>query len=184
MRRIHIVGRRNHGKTTLIVELIGELRRRGLRVGTVKHSCHRHDLDSPGKDSYRHRQAGGQPAAIVTQDLVGVFLPRPSTCVYARLQPLFADCQLVVVEGDIESRAVKVEVWRAAVGGTPLAAERTDIAAVVSDDPLAIDLPVCPRGDPAQLADLVCTLVDLPTCIDNAQGRDHTAPFPKASANG
>ena len=56
--RIHVVGRRNHGKTTLLVELVEELCRRGLRVGTLKHSSHTHELDTPGKDSHRHRLAG------------------------------------------------------------------------------------------------------------------------------
>ena len=57
MNRIHIVGRKNHGKTTLIVEVLAEFHRRGIRVGAIKHSAHRRELDPPGKDSYRHREA-------------------------------------------------------------------------------------------------------------------------------
>ena len=44
---VHIVGRKNHGKTTLVVDLIAEFCRRDVRVGTIKHSCHQHDLDDP-----------------------------------------------------------------------------------------------------------------------------------------
>lgn len=113
MNRIHIVGRKNHGKTTLVVELVREFCRRGIRVGTIKHSRHVHELDTPGKDSHRHRAAGGQPAAILTGDSVGVFLSRDGRNEYERLEPLFADCQIVLVEGDIEAGGVKVEVWRA-----------------------------------------------------------------------
>ena len=76
MQTIHIVGRQNHGKTTLIVELIEEFRRRGLRVGTFKHSAHAHELDTPGKDSHRHRLAGAEPVAGITAELIGVFPPR------------------------------------------------------------------------------------------------------------
>jgi len=72
VRRIHIVGRKNHGKTTLMVDLIEEFTRRGLRVGSMKHSIHVHELDQPGKDSYRHRHAGADPSAVVTRDMVCV----------------------------------------------------------------------------------------------------------------
>ena len=52
MKRLHIVGGKNHGKTTLIMELVKELNRRGQTVGTIKHTHHQHELDVPGKDSY------------------------------------------------------------------------------------------------------------------------------------
>jgi len=162
MHRVHVVGRQNHGKTTLIVALVGEFRRRGIRVGTIKHSRHTHELDTPGKDSYQHRQAGGEPAAVVTRNLIGVFLPRPDACVYERLATLYADCEIVIVEGDIEAPGVKIEVWRAAVGSTCLAAERSDIVAVVSDDGPLVRVPVWPRHDIVRLADHVWTLARKP----------------------
>jgi molybdopterin-guanine dinucleotide biosynthesis protein B len=154
MNRIHIVGRKNHGKTTLIVELLEEFRRRGVSVGSVKHSAHRHELDPPGKDSYRHRAAGANPAAIVSRNLVGVFVRRDEiTDCYAVIGPLFSGCKLVLVEGDIDARAPKIEVWRACRGTPCLATERDDILAVVSDDSPPVSLPVWPRGDIAHLAD-------------------------------
>ncbi len=56
-RRIHIVGRKNSGKTTLIVELVSHLTNLDYRVGTIKHTHHHHELDTPGKDSFRHCEA-------------------------------------------------------------------------------------------------------------------------------
>ena len=159
MHRIHIVGRKNHGKTTLIVDLVEEFCRRGIRVGTIKHSRHVHELDTPGKDSYRHRLAGGQPAAIVTQDSVGVFMSRQGQTEYERLEGLFAACQVVLVEGDIDASGLKIEVWRGAPGCVCLATEREDIVAVVSDDRPDVSVPVWPRGDVARLADRVSALV-------------------------
>ena len=158
MNRIHIVGRKNHGKTTLVVELVRELCRRGVRVGTIKHSRHAHELDTPGKDSHRHRAAGGQPAAVITGDSVGVFLSRDGRDEYERLEPLFADCQIVLVEGDIEAAGVKVEVWRAEKSPACLAAERADILAVVSDDRPDVSVPVWARNDVPYLADKVLSL--------------------------
>ncbi len=159
MRRIHIVGRRNHGKTTLIVDLVAELCRRSIRVGSIKHSAHRHELDPPGKDSYRHREAGANPAGIISGNLMAVFVPRsPGDDCYSRLEPMFADCELVLVEGDIEATGVKIEVWRAPMGTACLAGERSDIRAVVSDDQPEVNVPVWPRADVRSLADRLLAL--------------------------
>lgn len=159
MNRIHIVGRKNHGKTTLMVELVRELRQRDIRVGTIKHSKHVHDLDAPGTDSYRHRVAGGDPAAIVTADGMGIFLSRNDQCHYERLRPLFEDCQIVLVEGDIDAEGPKVEVWRADVGGPCLANERSDIRAVISDDRPHVAVPTWPRNAVTHIADRVWELI-------------------------
>ena len=158
MKRVHIVGRRNHGKTTLVVDLVQEFYRRGIRVGTIKHSRHVHELDTPGKDSYRHRAAGSQPAAIITGDSVGVVLSRDGRCEYERLEPLFSECQIVLVEGNIDTVGVKVEVWRAEISDSCLAAERSDIAAVVSDTRPDVAVPVWSRRDIARLADEIWKL--------------------------
>jgi len=159
MRHIHIVGRRNHGKTALIADLLGEFCRRGIRAGSIKHSAHDHELDVPGKDSYRHREAGANPAAIIARNVMAVFVSRSSgdDC-YLRLEPLFADCELVLVEGDIEAIGPKVEVWRAAMGTSCLAAERRDIRALVSDDRPEANVPVWPRAELGPLADRLLAL--------------------------
>jgi len=152
MNRIHIVGRKNQGKTTLILELVGELTRRGYRVGTIKHTRHLHEIDTPGTDSCRHRRQGAAPAAIVTGDLIGLFVPQEAGQEYLeRLAPMFADCDLVLVEGDLDGDGEKIEVWRAANGRECLAAGRDDIIAVVTDDPLGVAAPVLPRGDLSRL---------------------------------
>lgn len=157
--RLHIVGRKNHGKTTLMVALVDELCRRGVRVGTIKHSRHVHELDTPGKDSHRHRAAGGQPAAIITHDSVGVFWTRDGCSEYDRLAPLFADCDIVLVEGDIDAPGRKVEVWRDEVGGECLAKQRDDIVAVISDSSPDVQVPVWPRGSVPLIADRIRALM-------------------------
>ncbi len=157
---IHIVGRKNHGKTTLVVELVEELCGRGLRVGSIKHSRHIHELDTPGKDSYRHRQAGADPAAVLCQDSVGVFLHRkPGDDCYERLAPLFADCDLVLVEGDLDAGDASIEVWRAEVGTPCIAAERSEIMAVVTDDHPDVAAPRWPRRDVPGIADQILRLL-------------------------
>ncbi len=139
-----------------MVELLEELTRRGIHSGTIKHTSHGHELDTPGKDSFRHRQSGASPVAIVSKDLIGVYLPRePEADFYESLAPMFDDCDLVLVEGLVDGPGAKIEVWRQSVGGSPLAAERADIMAVVSDDPVSASVPVWPRTDIIGLVDRV-----------------------------
>lgn len=159
MRRIHIVGGKNHGKTALIVELVRELGRRGLRVGTIKHSSHDHELDTYGADSHRHRQAGGTPAAVVTPGLTAVYLSRgQEDDLYQRLASLYADCDIVIIEGHLEGDGTKIEIWRDELGTPPLSLEREDIVAIVTDSALDSAIPVWPRRDIVGLTDRIIAL--------------------------
>ncbi len=162
MRVLHVVGRQHNGKTTLICDLVRELQRRGLRVGTIKHSSHDHELDREGKDTYRHRLAGASPVAVVAARQIAVYVPRAEDeDPIQRLEPLFAACDLVLVEGFVEREGRKVEVWRREIGKPLLAAERADIVAVVSDDAPEITRPVWPRSDVSRLASEILRLVGL-----------------------
>lgn len=153
MRYIHIIGRQNHGKTTLVVELIPELIRRGLRVGTVKHCGHKHDLDTPGKDSHRHRTAGAESVLAVTPDTLALFRGRkPAEDFYTHLNTYFAGCDVVLIEGDAAGPGPKVEVWRAEIGTPPIAAEQPGILAVISDDIPEAACEVWPRRDVTAIA--------------------------------
>jgi molybdopterin-guanine dinucleotide biosynthesis protein MobB len=156
--RIHFVGRKNSGKTTLIVALVEYFTAQGLRVGTVKHTHHHHELDTPGKDSFRHREAGAAVVGILAPGMTAVFIPREETDLadrYALLEPHFATCDLVLVEGQAALPGRKLEVWRAELGVTPLANEIPSIEAVISDDLPPVDQPIWPRRDLAALAERV-----------------------------
>lgn len=164
MKRIHILGRKNHGKTTLVVELVQRLTALGLRVGTIKHTHHAHELDTPGKDSHRHRIAGASVVGILSPTLNAVFWPPdadqpPGVDRYAAFAPHFAPCDVVLVEGDTLAAGVKVEVWRQAIGGEPLAAGNQTIAAVITDDAPNVSAPLWPRNDLATTAQRMLTLV-------------------------
>ena len=156
MKRLHILGRKNHGKTTLLVELTAYFAARGLRVGTIKHTHHAHELDTPGKDSHRHREAGAAVSAILSRSMNAVFWPpRPEEQGgdrYAAFAPHFADCDLVIVEGDTVCDGVKMEVWRAAVGSEPMALSDPKIRAVVTDDEVDVPVPKIPRREIAAIA--------------------------------
>lgn len=143
MKRVHIIGRKNSGKTTLVEDLIRHFSQSGLRVGAVKHTHHRHELDTPGKDSFRHRHAGAAPVAVLAPTMTAVFTPlvgeHDSDDRYEALAAAFADCDLVLVEGDSQTSGRKIEVWRAVVGSPPIAfADPGVLALVTDDDPLAM----------------------------------------------
>lgn len=161
LKRVHIIGRKNSGKTTLIVELAEYLCQRGLRLGTIKHTHHRHELDTPGKDSHRHRLAGAEMVAVMSPEVIAVYRRNSADAGddrYSALEAAFADCDLVLVEGDVAARAPKVEVWRRAVQEAPYANMVGGIAAVITDDQIEGSSQVWPRHPIALLAELILTL--------------------------
>lgn len=158
--RIHIVGRRNAGKTTLVCDLVRELSGRGLQVATIKHTHHHHELDTPGKDSWKHRDAGAAGVGILSPQMMAAFVPgereERSADGYAQLSRLFAHCDMLLVEGDLHSAARKIEVWRDAVEEPPYAGDdQYNILAVISDTADCFHGPVWPRHDIKVIADRV-----------------------------
>ena len=158
--RIHIVGRKNSGKTTLVCDLVAELIRRGLRVATIKHTHHRHELDTPGKDSHKHRESGAAAVGILTPQMTAAFIPMDREEMgahrYAAFESIFANFDLILVEGDLQTTAPRIEVWRSVVSERPYAADDVKIVAVVSDEsPPDIVCPVWPRANIAGLADKI-----------------------------
>lgn len=162
MNLIHIVGSQNSGKTTLIVDLLKEFKKRNLQIGTLKHSRRAHELDQPGKDSFLHREAGGNPAAIVTANQMAVYLPRDENVnLIDKLAPFFSDTDLILIEGYIDGPGKKIEVWREVVGNPPLVLEREDIEAVVTNDTIKATLPILSRADVKGIADYICTIAGI-----------------------
>lgn len=161
-KRVHIVGRKNSGKTALIVELVRELTQRGLKIGTIKHTHHHHEFDAPGKDSYLHRQAGAVVVGLVGPAMAAAFREHSEAdrmTAIDKLEPLFADCDLVLVEGQQQADAVKVEVWRACMEQVPLAITVPGIVALVSDECYEnLECPIWPRTGISAIADQILKL--------------------------
>jgi molybdopterin-guanine dinucleotide biosynthesis protein MobB len=167
MKRIHVIGRKNHGKTTLVVELVSYLTQQDYRVGAIKHTHHSHDLDTPGKDSHRHGEAGACVVGILSRGMNAVFWKPEAESGergedrYEQFAPHFADCDLVIVEGDTMAAAPKIEVWRLEAGSSPRALEDGTIAAVISDDAVSARTPVWPRSDLPAIATNVLQLLNI-----------------------
>jgi molybdopterin-guanine dinucleotide biosynthesis protein B len=150
---IGVTGWKNAGKTTLVERLVAELVRRGLRVNTIKHAHHNVDVDQPGRDSWRHRQAGATEVAVVGGHRYAIMREQEEPTlaeVLARLSP----ADVVVIEGYKREPHRKIEVRS---GGEPMAPKDPTIIAVASDEPPTAghSLPWFRRDDVAGMADLV-----------------------------
>ncbi len=166
-RRIHIVGRKNSGKTTLVCDLVRELTRRGVKVATVKHTHHHHELDTPGKDSHLHREAGAAAVGILSPRMTAIFVPsvreERGDHRYEQFESQFGDCKVILVEGDLQATAPRIEVWRSVVSERPYAADDRAILAVISDDAASgIECAVWPRSGIQQLAARILEIANSP----------------------
>lgn len=159
-----VTGWKNTGKTGLMERLVTEITGRGFRVSTVKHAHHATDIDHPGRDSFRHRQAGASEVIVASpqrwalmHELRGDQEP-PLEDLLAHLSPV----DLVLVEGYKRGPHPKVECHRAVAGRPLLAPENPTIRAVASDSQHpALTLPIFDLNDTAAIADFILTEMGL-----------------------
>jgi molybdopterin-guanine dinucleotide biosynthesis protein B len=141
------VGKSNSGKTTLIERLIPELVRAGYKVATVKHAGHGFDLDTEGKDSWRHKQAGASSVVILSKGSLAMFADVSSEMKVEDVRDRFLDdsYDLIIAEGWKHESYPKIVIIREQVGEIPVLSER--LLAVVSDKPVDLDVPVFDLND-------------------------------------
>ena len=169
---IAFIGRSGSGKTVLTEKIIAELTARGLRVGSVKHHGHRgFDIDVPGKDSWRHTQAGSQHTVVVSPDKIASYRTLRRELELSEILAPMTDVDVVVVEGFRHGGVPSIELMRAAspkdagIASDPEALARTlsaeDTVGVVTDIPAAAaaatdrGLPVFGFDDFAAICDFI-----------------------------
>ena len=160
MRIFGFAGFSGSGKTTLIEKLILRLVTQGLRVSVIKHAHHAFDVDKPGKDSHRHREAGCGEVLVTSScrwalmhELRGA--PEPSLL---DLAGALSPCDLALVEGFKREAIPKLEVHRAANPGAQwLFPHDPHVVGIATDAPVQTALPVFRLDDVAAIAELVCT---------------------------
>ena len=158
-RVLGVVGWSGSGKTILITRLIPLLVDRGLRVATLKHAHHEFDIDQPGKDSYEHRKSGASEIIVSSSRRwaqiheVGESAEATLGELLVRLSP----CDLILIEGFKTERHPKMEVFREAVGKSPLHPADRRIVAIASDRAFPrAGIPVADLNDVAAVSDMVC----------------------------
>jgi molybdopterin-guanine dinucleotide biosynthesis protein MobB len=164
MRIYGVVGWKNAGKTGLMERLVTEIASRGHSVSTVKHAHHSFDVDHPGKDSYRHRQAGATEVLLSSRNrwaLMHETRGAPEQTLEELLGKL-SPVDLVLVEGYKRDAHPKVEAFRAETGNALIAPDDPTIRAIAAD--CAVDsqgLQVFDLNDTQAIADFILAEVGL-----------------------
>jgi molybdopterin-guanine dinucleotide biosynthesis adapter protein len=131
---VAIVGKSDSGKTTLIEKIVPELVRLGLRVGTVKHDAHSFEIDHPGKDSWRHGQAGAHAYAIASPRRLAFITRLDGEMPLADIaRRFFAGFDLVVAEGYKRTAPHRVELFRVGAGHAEPLCRPGEAIALVTD---------------------------------------------------
>ena len=162
MRVFGIAGWSGSGKTTLLVALLPILRAQGVSVSTVKHTHDGFDMDRPGKDSFRHRDAGAREVLVVSATRWALLHELtegepPLADLISRLAPV----DLVLVEGFKAHAFPKLEVHRPALGKPPIWPGQTDIVAVATNAELPnCNRPILALDNPAAVAAFIVKFTD------------------------
>jgi molybdopterin-guanine dinucleotide biosynthesis protein MobB len=156
---VAFVAKSGTGKTTLVEKVISELKKRGYKVGVVKHDAHRFDIDHPGKDSYRLTAAGADTMLLSSPDklaLIKKHAEAPS--IEELLTTYFTDEDIVLTEGFKKSSLPKIELHRPERSDTLLcrgAEDDPSLIAVASSVPLTLDVPVLDLNDAQSITDFL-----------------------------
>ncbi len=158
MKIFGIIGWSGAGKTTLLIKLIPEFVSRGLRVSTIKHTHHHFDIDKPGKDSYRHREAGATEVLVASSKRWALMheLGDQGEPDMDRLISHMSPADLLLVEGFKHHPHPKLEVHRPINGKPLIYTKDSTVEAVASDVALeSVDLPVLNLADVSAIADFI-----------------------------
>jgi len=163
MKTFGFAGWSGSGKTTLIEQVIPRFVRAGLKVSLIKHAHHRFDVDHPGKDSFRHREAGCSEVLVTSGQrwaLMHEMRGEPEATLeeqIARMSP----CDLMLIEGYKYYPLPKLEVFRAAAGKPLLHPGDQHIVALATDTPIQSPLPQFGLEDYDAIAAFVLDTLEL-----------------------
>ena len=147
-----IVGKSGSGKTTLMEKLIPELKMMGLRVGTIKHDVHGFEIDQPGKDSWRHKQAGSMITVISSPQRIGMVMDVDHDHTFDELTPFFSGVDIILAEGYKGKDKPKVEIFRQGVHSQPLCQNDGNLIALMTDADIDLGVPQFTTNDIRGLA--------------------------------
>ncbi|QBK05741.1 molybdopterin-guanine dinucleotide biosynthesis protein B [Hylemonella gracilis] len=144
MNVVGFAGYSGAGKTTLVEQLIPAFKAHGLRVSVIKHAHHRFDVDHPGKDSWRHRQAGAFEVLVASDRrlaLLREYEREHEPQVHHLLAELSPVVDWVLVEGFRHSDLPKIEVWRADAAQPVCYPDDPYVVAIATDEASRLPVP-------------------------------------------
>ncbi len=158
-----VTGYKNAGKTGLMERLVAEFTARGISVSTIKHAHHATDIDHPGRDSFRHRQAGAGQVIVsspvrwaLMTELRGAEEPTLDDLL-ARLSPV----DLILIEGYKSAPHPKIEAHRVETGRPLLAPDNPTIRAVATNAQPDVTCPIFHLDNTTAIADFIAAEVGL-----------------------
>lgn len=152
---ISIVGKSKTGKTTLLEKLIRELKSRGYRVASIKHHVHAFEIDQPGKDSWRHAQAGSDVVVIASPKQLAMIRRLDNELTIDQIAEMIQDVDIILTEGYKRGDKPKIEVSRSE-RSRELLCTTEELVAVATDQPYAeLPVPQFDLNDVKGLADLL-----------------------------
>jgi len=157
MKVFGVTGWKNSGKTGLMERLVAEFSARGFSVSTIKHAHHRFDVDHPGKDSFRHREAGAKEVLLASRNRFALMheLRDDAEPTLEQLLAKLMPVDLVLIEGYKRDRHPKIETHRKETRQDLIAPTDDTIRAVASNDTLSLGKPVFDLDDTQAIADFI-----------------------------
>lgn len=152
---VSIVGKSKCGKTVLIEKLIPELQKRNYKVATIKHDAHGFDIDHPGRDTWRHSQAGSDCVTISSPSGIAMIRKTDHEWTLDQLIELNSDADIIITEGYRMSNKPKVEIVRGARSTEPICLAE-ELIALVTDTELVLEgVPTFHIDDVVSIADII-----------------------------
>jgi molybdopterin-guanine dinucleotide biosynthesis protein B len=151
---VSVVGKSGVGKTTALERIIREIKRRGYKVGTIKHDTHGFEVDKPGKDSWRHAQAGSDSVVISGPRKMALVRQLDGEMPLDDIIALMGDLDLVITEGYKRGDKPKIEISRQE-RGTELLCQPEELIGIMADYVIDMPVPQFPLDDAAGLVDLL-----------------------------
>jgi molybdopterin-guanine dinucleotide biosynthesis protein B len=181
MKVVGFCGYSGSGKTTLVEQVIAGLKLAGQRVSVVKHAHHTFDVDHPGKDSWRHRQAGAFEVVVASDRRLAKIREFEVPCeptVHQLIAELYG-CDWVLVEGFKHADLFKIEVWRASLGHPAQYIEDPFVTAIATDSPGQL-----PHATLRPVLDLNDAASVVEHLLHNQDRYEYRSPFSDAQPGG
>lgn len=156
---ISIVSKSGSGKTTLLEKVIKELKSRGLRIAIIKHDAHSFEIDHPGKDTWRHAQAGADIVAISSPEKVAIIEKRQRELTLDEVISRIENVDIILTEGYKRQNKPKIEVFRS-TAHNELLCKPEELLALASDVPWDLGVPCFDIDDAGGIAGFIVQYIE------------------------
>ncbi|UMZ73199.1 molybdopterin-guanine dinucleotide biosynthesis protein B [Natranaerofaba carboxydovora] len=153
---VSIVGKSKSGKTTLVCKIISELKDRGYKVATIKHDTHGFDIDKPGKDTWKHGEAGSSTVVISSPSKIAMIQQLEEEKKLDEIIEKIENADIILTEGYKRENKPKIEVVRSERSNETLCDESEAIAIATDIEDFSFgDVPVFDWNDSKGIANLL-----------------------------